>query len=591
MKLKYIAAIPVAALLSQTAIATELDIKYDVKSNLLSNSSPARYISKAEIEAINANSLAELLRKTTSFTVYSLGTKTSKTNIRAFGLEDEHVLILLNGSPLTNVTEGEAQLEWIDLATVQGIEYFSLGEGVIFGSGSAAAVINIITSGTSVKDHVSVNSGTHNLRGFTAAKALELQTSNISLIASYQASSGYDSQPASQPDNDGFTTGSSTISWTSKDPNVGLTSIDLSKSSTTNEIDNGRLDQNLVDTEIASMRMAGKLNDTLSFSIDRSELSTTAYNSDASSKNIYTSDNSGINLVSNYLTNFKFGGEYRQTNYSPGGDAYYALADEQSLVGLFASANTQLESVGRISGSLRGEEHSTNGFQSAANLNVELPSETGASSKVTVARSYRYPTLADKAQYDLSWAVRDYNQNLKPEKVSMIAVEYLWPIKIGWIKSKAYRTQTQDFISISQANEGNASSTGIEISAEYLLGSLHQNITFSLVKTAVEKYSDTAMAYTPEKQITYRAEYPSFGGRISLDIHGQSKMYTNYNEQSNYVLSGYVVADVSFSRKFSDINVEANLTNAFDKDRVLHSGTKSYALSGRELEIELRYEF
>ena len=76
MNLKYIAAIPVAALLSQTAIATELDIKYDVKSNLLSNSSPARYISKAEIEATNANSLAELLQKTTSFTVYSLGTKT-----------------------------------------------------------------------------------------------------------------------------------------------------------------------------------------------------------------------------------------------------------------------------------------------------------------------------------------------------------------------------------------------------------------------------------------------------------------------------------------------------------------------------------
>ena len=591
MYLKCHAAILAVSLMPQIAIATELDIKYDVKSNLLSNSSPARYISKAEIEATNANSLAELLQKTTSFTVYSLGTKTSKTNIRAFGLEDEHVLILLNGSPLTNVTEGEAQLEWIDLATVQGIEYFSLGEGVVFGSGSAGAVINIITGGNSVKDHVTINSGTHNLRGFTVAKGLELNASNISIVASYQASSGYDSQPASQPDNDGFKTGSSTISWTSKDLSAGLNSIDLSTSSTTNEIDNGRLDQNLVDTEITSMRIAGKLNNALSYSIDRSELSTTAYNSDASSKNIYTSDNSGINLVSNYLRNFKFGAEYRQTNYSPGGDAYYALADEQSLFGLFASANTQLMSIGKVSGSLRGEEHSTNGFQSAANLNIELPSETGASSKVTLARSYRYPTLADKAQYDLSWAVSDYNQNLQPEKVSMIAFEYLWPIQVGWIRSKAYRTKTQDFISISQANEGGASSTGLEVSAEFLLGALHQNITLSLVKTAVEKYSDTAMAYTPDRQLNYRAEYPCLGGLISLDLHGQSKMYTNYNEQSNYLLSGYAIADVGFSRKFSDINVRANLANAFDKDRVLYSGSKSYALPGREFEIELRYEF
>jgi outer membrane cobalamin receptor len=591
MYLKRLAAILAVSLMPQIAIATELDIKYDVKSTLLSNSSPARYISKAEIEAINANSLAELLQKTTSFTVYSLGTKTSKTNIRAFGLEDEHVLILLNGSPLTNVTEGEAQLEWIDLATVQGIEYFSLGEGVVFGSGSAGAVINIITGGNSVKDHATINSGTHNLRGFTAAKGLELNASNISIVASYQASSGYDSQPTSQPDNDGFKTGSSTISWTSEDLTAGLSSIDLSTSFTTNEIDNGRLDQNLVDTEITSMRIAGKLNNALNYSIDRSELSTTAYNSDASSKNIYTSDNSGINLVSNYLRSFKFGAEYRLTNYSPGGDAYYALADEQSLFGLFASANTQLMSAGKVSGSLRGEEHSTNGFQSAANLNIELPSETGASSKVTLARSYRYPTLADKAQYDLSWAVSDYNQNLQPEKVSMIAFEYLWPIQVGWIRSKAYRTKTQDFISISQANEGGASSTGLEISAEFLLGALHQNITLSLVKTAVEKYSDTAMAYIPDRQLNYRAEYPYLGGLISLDLHGQSKMYTNYNEQSNYLLSGYAIADVGFSRKFSDINVKANLANAFDKDRELYSGSKSYALPGREFEIELRYEF
>jgi outer membrane cobalamin receptor len=339
------------------------------------------------------------------------------------------------------------------------------------------------------------------------------------------------------------------------------------------------------------MRIAGELNNALSYSIDRSELSTTAYNSDASSKNIYTSDNSGINLVSNYLRSFKFGAEYRQTNYSPGGDAYYALADEQSLFGLFASANTQLMSAGKVSGSLRGEEHSTNGFQSAANLNIELHSETGASSKVTLARSYRYPTLADKAQYDLSWAVSDYNQNLQPEKVSMIAFEYLWPIQVGWLRSKAYRTKTQDFISISQANEGGASSTGLEVSAEFLLGALHQNITLSLVKTAVEKYSDTAMAYIPDRQLNYRAEYPYLGGVISLDLHGQSKLYTNYNEQSNYLLSGYAIADVGFSRKFSDINVKANLTNAFDKDRVLYSGSKSYALPSREFEIELRYEF
>ncbi len=113
----------------------------------------------------------------------------------------------------------------------------------------------------------------------------------------------------------------------------------------------------------------------------------------------------------------------------------------------------------------------------------------------------------------------------------------------------------------------------------------------SLVKTAVEKYSDTAMAYIPDRQLNYRAEYPYLGGLISLDLHGQSKMYTNYNEQSNYLLSGYAIADVGFSRKFSDINVKANLTNAFDKDRVLYSGSKSYALPSREFEIELRYEF
>jgi len=108
-------------------------------------------ITAKEIEAMNANSVAEVLARLPGlFVQYQINDFVSPAQLSIQGSEARHVTVLLDGMPVNDHSEGKAELSFIPVRIIERIEIIKGAASSAWGS-ALGGVINIITRSTGDK--------------------------------------------------------------------------------------------------------------------------------------------------------------------------------------------------------------------------------------------------------------------------------------------------------------------------------------------------------------------------------------------------------------------------------------------------------
>lgn len=105
-------------------------------------------ITAREIEAMNANSVAEVLARVPGlFVDFSTNDFVSGTQLHIQGSENRHVTVLLDGMPINFLSAGQAETSFIPVRIIERIEIIKGAASSAWGS-ALGGVVNIITRST-----------------------------------------------------------------------------------------------------------------------------------------------------------------------------------------------------------------------------------------------------------------------------------------------------------------------------------------------------------------------------------------------------------------------------------------------------------
>lgn len=105
--------------------------------------------------------VADVLRQVPGFAVSRTGSFAGQTQIRVRGAEGNHVLVLIDGVPVSETSTGEFDFARLAVANVERIEILRGPQSAFWGSNAMAGVINIVTK----------SSGTDGFSGALAGEA------------------------------------------------------------------------------------------------------------------------------------------------------------------------------------------------------------------------------------------------------------------------------------------------------------------------------------------------------------------------------------------------------------------------------------
>ncbi|MBS1514426.1 MAG: TonB-dependent receptor [Bacteroidetes bacterium] len=119
--------------------------------NPLSAPSHISVLNKKSIQRRNSANISDILKTVLGVYVKSYGNSSSLQTISINGLGAEHTVILLNGSKLNSIQNGQTDLSLIPAGDIQKIEVMNNGFSSMYGSDAMGGVVNIITDDVSSK--------------------------------------------------------------------------------------------------------------------------------------------------------------------------------------------------------------------------------------------------------------------------------------------------------------------------------------------------------------------------------------------------------------------------------------------------------
>ncbi|HIF9102034.1 TPA: TonB-dependent receptor domain-containing protein [Photobacterium damselae] len=106
---------------------------------------PISVVTKEEIDAIQAKSMAEVLRLLPGVQVVSGGLG-QNTEVYVRGTSSKHLLVMINGVRIGSATLGSADFSQIPLTGIERIELIRGSRAALYGSDAIGGVLNIITA-------------------------------------------------------------------------------------------------------------------------------------------------------------------------------------------------------------------------------------------------------------------------------------------------------------------------------------------------------------------------------------------------------------------------------------------------------------
>jgi vitamin B12 transporter len=173
-------------------------------------------ITRAQIEAMQARSLEDLLRGVDGLNIGNSGGPGKLTSFFVRGTEPEHLLVLIDGVRIGSATAGTAALQNIPVESIDRIEFVRGPRSSLYGSEAVGGVLQIFTrrGGGGLQAEASLSGGSYDTRQASASLSGGDEQAWFSVQGAAQSTDGFDSCYGSstlfagcfteEPDSDGY---------------------------------------------------------------------------------------------------------------------------------------------------------------------------------------------------------------------------------------------------------------------------------------------------------------------------------------------------------------------------------------------------
>ena len=564
-------------------------------------------INEEEIERAGSSSLTDLLQRQPGIEIYNSGGQGKVSSLHIRGSESDHVVVLIDGLRVNQITSGLTAFENIPLSQIEKIEIVRGASSSLYGAGAIGGVIQIFTKkGVSgFKPYAAVGYGRYGTRTAQAGIRAGNDSTNYALNVSSLTTDGFSAYKTNNPifnDKDGYNNLSLSGSINHKfnqDNSIGLNFIKSNGNNKyynkyeTNFVNN----KNKMDTQVICINFSNKVTNDWQSDLKIGQ-SIYKYN-DYDGAN-WTPNNSKQNQLS-WLNNITLplgslivGYDFnRETiNKSLGYDKSERNNSGYMVGYLLNRDNHNLQLNYRVDdNSAYGKFNTGNiGYGYTLNKQWNISSLYGTAFRAPNFMDLYYPGYTDDGIY-----YAQSNPNLKPEESKNIEASLRYQKDVDKFSATIFQNKIDNFIQLDllgiPQNTEKAKFEGLTFNGSTFIDhiQLFGNITFQSTKNEVtnERLLRRAQNYGNAGLNYYFSQW-----NLGAEITAQGTKKEIATEIPGYALIN-LVADYKIN---NSMKLNCRLNNVLNKDYALaYEGNPkttgfAYQTPGTSFFVNLRYE-
>jgi len=555
-------------------------------------------ITRDQIQSGNTQDVSQVLDNLPGVAIMDYGSAGSQKNIRLRGLEDEQVLIMVDGRPVNDPRAGDTDLNNIAVENIERIEVIRGPGASLYGTSACGGVINIITRTAPEETSTVLNSRIGSFRTWSNRLAHGAQCGQIDYFITFDQR-----ESEGHRDNSDYSANNLTarLGWEPDEKQKFILDTGTYESekglpgtiSSPDLNDRQEDDQNYLSltyenrlSSISDIRIKGYQNvDRMRFIESLTPLNHNTHQSKVRGIDIqYTRT-----LGDDYHVVLGIDSKNNRLNSSASGKHSYTVK-ALYLLGKYDPAGPW-----SVEASARADDYSSFGTELSPGINVVYNFNKSVKLHGLVARCFRAPTFNELYWPATSWA--EGNPALQPEEGISAEIGLDGNVSNKFIWGLTYfRNDFDDLIDWAAGNDGiwrpanvsSALSEGIECETKAYLGKSFEtdfNYTYTRAK---DEEADKYRTYWPKHKFSSGISYKNTHG-TKLHLTGQyvTKRFTNTSNTDH--LDDYFTAGLDLQQKLrKDLKVFISLDNIFNRK---YQRVKGYPLPGFSVMSGLEWEF
>ncbi len=550
-------------------------------------------ISSQEIAAAGQQSLAEVLQAAAGAELRTTGGRGQPTTIFLRGSNSNHVLVLVDGMRMDNVTSGTTALESIPLEQIERIEVLRGPASSLYGSDAIGGVVQIFTKSGTGTPRVSASAGlgSYSSQSLSAGFGGETGGTRFNLQAGQNHSEGFSAtNPAAgpygyNPDRDGYrnTHFSAKVAQALTPGNEIGADIFASDSTIhydaglgSDDIKNQRLraysihSRNRINPVWTSIVKLGRGEDSYSFA-------NTAWPSSTDSAQNQASWQNDLKLG---IGNLSLGAEHLSQKVS-GTTAYDQT--ERTVNGLFAAYQGDFGAHG-LQTSVRRDDNSQFGQHDTGSLAYGYRFSPAWRASASMGTAFKAPSFMDLYYPGFS------NPNLKPERARSQEMGMQYTTESQHVDLRYFDSRISDlivFAGMTPENISKAHIEGVELSYRGEMAGLALRAGLTLQQPRDEA-SGKRLRGRAAQHLSLGASKGFAGWQLGGEVVASGARFDSSDEAPASRMGGYGLFNLSARHEISKaLSLSVRWNNVFDKEYELAQG---YNTPGSNLFASLLYQ-
>ena len=573
-------------------------------------------ITEEEIERAGSSSLTDLLQRQPGVEIYNSGGQGKVSSLHIRGSESDHVVVLVDGLRVNQVTSGLTAFENIPLSQIEKIEIVRGPSSSLYGAGAIGGVIQIFTKkGVSgFKPYAAIGYGRYDTKTTQAGLRAGNDSTNYAINISSLSTDGFSAYKTNSPiysDKDGYDNLSLSGSMNHKFNDNNSIGLNFIKSSANNKYDN-RNDPNFIDrknkmdTQVIGVTFNNKIT-----SDWRSDLKIgqSIYKYTDFSGAVWTPNNSKQNQIS-WLNNINLSLGSLQLLYDFNRETInkslgYDKSERDNsgyMIGYLLNKDNH-----NFQANYRFDDNSAYGKFNTGNIGYSYKLNNKWAAAGSIGTAFRAPNFMDLYYCDSYGCFN--NPNLKPEESKNIEASLRYQKDVDKFSATVFQNKIDNFIQLDSnwitQNTEKAKFEGITFSGSTFIDhfQLFGNATFQSAENDVthEKLTRRAKRYG-NLGLNYYFDQWNVGTEINAS--GSKNDACDPDEFSCPIkISGYAFVNlVADYRINNDTKLNLRINNLLNKEYALaydgqpgitgNYGSQGFAYqtAGTSFFVNLRYE-
>ena len=570
-------------------------------------------INEEEIERAGSSSLTDLLQRQPGIEIYNSGGQGKVSSLHIRGSESDHVVVLVDGLRVNQVTSGLTAFENIPLSQIEKIEIVRGASSSLYGAGAIGGVIQIFTKkGVSgFKPYAAIGYGRYDTKTAQAGIRAGNDSTNYAINISSLSTDGFSAYKTNNPifnDRDGYNNLSLSGSINHKFNQDNSIGINFIKSSGNNKYDNRYDDPNFIDrknkmdTQVIGINFDNKI--TTDWRSDL-KIGQSIYKYNDFNGAIWTPNNSRQNQMS-WLNNINLSLGSLQLMYDFNRETInksleYDKSERDNsgyMIGYLLNKDNH-----NFQANYRFDDNSAYGKFNTGNIGYSYKLNNEWAAAGSIGTAFRAPNFMDLYYPGYS------NPNLKPEESKNIEASLRYQKDIDKFSATVFQNKIDNFIQLDSnwipQNTEKAKFEGITFNGSTFIDhfQLFGNATFQSAENDVthEKLTRRAKRYG-SLGLNYYFDQWNIGTEINAS-GSKTDACDPYEFSCPIKISGYAFVNlVADYRVKNDMKLNLRINNLLNKEYALaydgqpgitgNYGSQGFAYqtAGTSFFVNLRYE-